>query len=294
MMEEEYDDYISRVNDQLESLAETIEPSELSEAVKHVTLSGGKRLRPILTLLASEAVNRDDDDTETADKAIRFAAGVEFVHTSALVADDVIDRSRVRRGVPTVHERYDHDMAVLSSNILLGKALETIDDKQAVRAMVDAVKKLGEGEAMELSEDLETVEDYETLAYRKTAALFVAATEVGAIAGDATEEEKKHLKNYARHLGIAFQIRDDVLDFTSSQDDLGKPVGRDAILERPSIVVIHSRNQDVRLVDSVEFARNRAQEHVDEAKNALEQLDTEGGPVEKLERITEFTVERNR
>ena len=292
-MEKEFGGYISRVDDQLEELADTIDPGELSQAVKHVTLSGGKRLRPILTLLSSEAI----DGVGSRDKAVRFAAGVEFVHTSALVADDIIDRSRVRRGVPTVHEEYDHDMAVLSSNILLGKALETIDDREAVEAMVDAVKKLGEGEAMELSEELESVEDYEILAYRKTAALFVAAAKVGAIASDASEKEKHLLGDYAHHLGVAFQIRDDVLDFTSSQDDLGKPVGRDAILERPSIVVIHSRNRDVRLVDSVEFARNRAQEHTEEAKDSLDELSELDGnqeAIEELEKITEFTVERNK
>ncbi|MDY7081714.1 MAG: polyprenyl synthetase family protein, partial [Halobacteria archaeon] len=236
---------------------------------------------------------------KTRQQALKYAAGVELVHTSALVADDIIDRSDVRRGVPSVHESYGHSMAVLSSNKLLGKALEVIDDERAVSAMVDAVRNLGEGEAIELVNGVTTVDDYMDLAYRKTAALFVASCEAGAIAGDATDDEEAALKEYGEHLGIAFQIRDDMLDYTSTQDDLGKPVGKDALLERPSLVVIHSRNEGVRLTDSVEFARQRALSRIERAREALEPLtgdnrDEENDPVDDLRSITDFVVKRSK
>lgn len=286
-MDERFHGYIDRVERELQCLSEDIEPQELGRSVQHISLSGGKRLRPLLTLLSCEAVSGD------VSRATELAAAVEFVHTSALVADDVIDRSEVRRGVQTVHERYGYRYAVLSSNKLLGKALESIDDRDAVRAMVDAVKNLGEGEAMELVGGVETVDDYMELAYKKTGALFVAACEVGALAGDAEEEETRALKSYGRHLGIAFQIRDDILDYTSTREDLGKPVGKDALLERPSLVAIHSRTNDARLTDSVEFARNVAKEEVGSARNSLEPL-PESAAKDLLYELAGFVIDRSR
>lgn len=285
-MDERFDGYVERVETELERLGRDVEPSTLQEAVQHISLSSGKRLRPVLTLLSSRAVGGGTKD------AVELAAAVEFVHTSALVADDVIDRSEVRRGVQSVHEQYGHEYAVLTSNKLLGKALEAIDDRRAVQAMVGAVRSLGEGEAMELVGEVESVEDYLDLAYRKTGALFVASCEVGGIAGDASQRELKALKLYGRHLGIAFQIRDDVLDYTSTREDLGKPVGKDALLERPSLVAIHSRRNDARLTDSVEFARGKARERVGMARNALESLqDTEAKS--ELQRIAGYVVKRS-
>ncbi|MDY6779438.1 MAG: polyprenyl synthetase family protein [Halobacteria archaeon] len=311
-MEERYDGYVEVVNDELRNLSRDVEPDSLSDAVEHVALAGGKRLRPLLTLLSFEAVtdthpdtdldvesqaSLDSDDRDPRfDEALRFAAGVELVHTSALVADDIIDRSDVRRGVETVHESYGHDFAVLTSNMLLGKALETIDNQRAVSAMIDAVENLGEGEAMELSDDLTTVDDYYELAYKKTGSLFVASCEVGAIAGGVADDadEMEALREYAENLGVAFQIRDDVLDYTSTQEDLGKPVGKDAVLERPSLVAVHSKSTDSRLSDSVEFALGEADERSESAKRALDGLESESKPVDELRRIAEFAVERSR
>ncbi|MFP4189156.1 MAG: polyprenyl synthetase family protein [Halobacteriales archaeon] len=289
---ERFDERVEEVDDEIRRLARTVEPESLADAVVHVSTSGGKRLRPVLTLLACEAVTDDTPTDEQHDTAVRFAVGVEFVHTSALVADDIIDRSDVRRGVPTVHEGFGHDSAVLTSNVLLGKALETIDDRDAVAVMVDAVKDLGEGEAMELAGDVRVPDDYVELARKKTGALFVAACKVGGIAGDASDDELEALAEYGRHLGVAFQIRDDVLDYTASEEALGKPVGKDAVLERPSLVALHSRENDARLADSVEFARGRADEHVERARDALETLDATDA-VDEMRSLADFVVDRS-
>lgn len=282
-----FEDEVALVEERMRAIADGVEPSYLGDAVAHVALAGGKRLRPILTLLSCEAVGGDRAD------AVDVAAGVELVHTSALVADDVIDRSAVRRGVPTVHEEWDHDTAVLASNQLLGRALETIDDREQVRSMVDALEALGEGEAMELAGAVETVDDYDALAHRKTAALFVTACDVGGIAGGASQTERDALRRYGEHLGVGFQIRDDVLDYTGTQDDLGKPVGRDELLDRPSLVALHSREEDARLVDSVAFARDRARDRVDRARAALDDL-PESEATAALRDVTSFVVDRNR
>ncbi len=287
-MEERLKPYAEEVEEMLQQVADDVEPGVLRDAVLHVSLSGGKRLRPALTLASFEACGGGDRD-----RARRFAVGVELVHTSALVADDVIDRSDLRRGEPTVHEEFSHDVAVLSSNVLLGKALKVIDDRRAVEVMVDAVEALGEGEAMELAVEDWTTDDYETLAYRKTASLFVAACRVGAVAADASEGFESCLSEYARHLGLAFQIRDDVLDYTSTADDLGKPVGRDALLDRPSVVAVHRSNTDGRLSDSVEYARQQAGRHRGSAKGALERLPESDGR-RLLMDIADYAVERRK
>lgn len=266
-MEDRLQGYADEVEREIRRVGEDVEPRVLREAFLHVCLSGGKRLRPALTLTSFEACGGGDRD-----RALRFAVGVELVHTSALVADDVIDRSDLRRGEDTVHEEYGHDVAVLTSNVLLGKALEVIDDRRAVEVMVDAVEALGEGEAMELAVEGWTTDDYESLAYRKTASLFVAACEVGAVAADAEEARRQALAEYGRHLGLAFQVRDDVLDYTSTAEDLGKPVGKDALLDRPSIVAVHSKQEDARLMDSVDRARERAEHHREEAVESVAEL----------------------
>jgi geranylgeranyl diphosphate synthase type I len=289
---ESFDERVEEVDDEIRALASTVEPESLADSVLHVSTSGGKRVRPVLTTLACEAVTGDAPTDDQRDAALRFAVGVEFVHTSALVADDIIDRSDVRRGVPTVHEEFGHDSAVLTSNVLLGKALETIDDREAVAVMVDAVENLGEGEAMELAGDVRVPDDYVELARKKTGALFVAACEVGGIAGDATDDEREALRDYGLHLGVAFQIRDDVLDYTASEEELGKPVGKDAVLERPSLVALHSRENDARLADSVAFARDRAYEHVETAREALDRLE-ETDAVEEMRSLTDFVVDRS-
>ncbi|MDZ7688431.1 MAG: polyprenyl synthetase family protein [Halobacteriales archaeon] len=290
---ESYDARVKEVDDKLRRLAGSVEPDSLAEAVIHISTSGGKRLRPVLTTLSCEAVTDDTPTKEQHERALRFAVGVEFVHTSALVADDIIDRSEVRRGVPAVHEKFGHGSAVLTSNILLGKALETIDDREAVAVMVEAVKSLGEGEAMELADAVETPDDYVELAYKKTGALFVASCEVGGIAGDADDDEMDALGEYGKHLGVAFQIRDDVLDYTASKEELGKPVGKDAVLERPSLVALHSREEGASLADSVEFARYVAEDHAETARDALEPLPPTDARSE-LRQLAGFAVERSK
>jgi geranylgeranyl pyrophosphate synthase len=120
----------------------------------------------------------------------------------------------------------------------------------------------------------------------------VASCEVGGIAGGATEAEIDALGTYGGHLGVAFQIRDDVLDYTASEEELGKPVGKDAVLERPSLVALHSRENGAHLADSIEFARSEAEDRAEAAREALEPLATTEAR-EEMRGLTEFAVERS-
>ncbi len=289
-MELGLDSYEDEVNSELAEITADFEVEGLAESIRHITLSGGKRVRPILTLLCFEMTDKGKGDRE---KALRYAAGVELVHTSALVADDIIDRAEVRRGVESVHERYGKDDAVITSNMLLGRALELIEDKRAVECMIEAVDSLGKGEAMELEGVIDSVDESLDLAYRKTAALFIASCVLGGLATDVGEGELDSLRAYGKHLGIGFQIRDDILDYTSTQEDLGKPVGKDALLERPSLVAVHSRETDSRLMDSVEFARGEARNRAEKARDAISGF-PEGDAKQRLTAITDFVVTRSK
>ncbi len=265
------------VEEELDDIVESIEPHIVYIAAKDIC-KGGKRLRPALVLLSSKAVSG-----EISRESIRFAAGVELVHISSLIADDIIDRSELRRGNTSVHNAYGHEVAVLTSNILLGKALEIIDTKKPALSMAKALRKLGEGEAMELSKQVCSVDDYLDLAYKKTASLFIASCQIGSISGGASEKEKKALSSYGKHLGIGFQIRDDILDDTSTREKLGKPVEKDSSLERPSMISFIDKKK----------AQKKANKHANNAKESISKIgDSE--TIDILSDLADFAVKRKK
>ncbi|MGB9987122.1 polyprenyl synthetase family protein [Salarchaeum japonicum] len=270
-----------RVEERLAEVVARVDPVELSDQLADAVLAGGKRVRPTLTILVCEAMGGDPAD------ALDFAVGIELVHNASLVVDDIIDRSELRRGEPSAWAASGYGPALVASDGLLGEAFALFDDPRAMSAVADAMVELGEGEAMELVDRPETEEEYMTLARRKTGALFRAAAELGAIAADADETAVETVGEYAEHVGVAFQIRDDVLDATGETAALGKPAGQDEVMERPSVVRVTDRAvEDVNALAEAESAQARA---------ALESLDlVDGDAREYLEELAEFVVERER
>jgi len=270
-----------RVEERLAEVVARVDPVELSDQLADAVLAGGKRVRPTLTLLVCEAMGGDPED------ALDFGVGIELVHNASLVVDDIIDRSELRRGEPSAWAAAGYGPALVASDGLLGEAFALFDDPRAMSAVADAMVELGEGEAMELVDRPETEEEYMTLARRKTGALFRAAAELGAIAVDADETAVETVGEYAEHVGVAFQIRDDVLDATGETAALGKPAGQDEVMERPSVVRVTDRAvEDVNTLAETESAQARA---------ALESLDlVDGDAREYLEELAEFVVERER
>ena len=264
------------------SVLDAVEPGELTEQVRHVVLSGGKRVRPMVTLLACEAVGGETED------AISFAVGIELVHSASLVIDDVIDDSDVRRGTDSAWAAFGYGPAIIASDSLLGEAFALfLADERATEIVAEAMVDLGEGEAIELAAIPETGEEYLRLARRKTGALFRAAAQLGAVAADADDATVDAFGEYAEHVGVAFQIRDDVLDATAEADDLGKPTGRDAAMDRPSLV----RVTDI----SPEEANEQARAHADDALSALSSVETANDRAEEyLQDLAEFVVVRER
>ena len=273
---------VALVDDRLETVIDDVEPDELSAELEHVVLAGGKRVRPAVTLLACEAFGGDPED------AVDFGAGIEFVHNASLVVDDIIDRSDVRRGTPSAWAEFGYGPALITSDGLRGEAFALFStDERAMRIVAEAMVELGEGEATELAARPTTEAEYMELARRKTGALFRAAAELGAVAGGAEPEAVELFGEYAERVGVAFQMRDDVLDATADADDLGKPTGQDAEMDRPSVVQVTSLSPEE--VDA------RAREQSELALAALEQAEPSGeAAVDYLRDLAEFVVVRER
>jgi geranylgeranyl diphosphate synthase type I len=273
---------VSMVEDRLEAVIEAVDPPELSTEVAHVALAGGKRVRPAVTVLACEACGGDPED------AVDFAVAIELVHNASLVIDDIIDRSDVRRGTTSAWTEYGYGPAIIASDGLLGEAFALLSrDDHATQIVAESMAELGEGEATELVARPTNEREYMQLARRKTGALFRAAAELGAVAAGADPFTIEAFGDYAERVGVAFQIRDDVLDATADAAALGKPTGQDAAMDRPSLVQVTDL--------TVKEANGRARS---ESERALEALATsnvdDSESLEYLQDLAEFVVVRER
>src|SRR3989304_8933608 len=198
---------VKLVDKEMPSLLFDIKPPELGAAVAYAIASKGKRIRPALVTLACEAVGGSAKDASFA------AASIELIHSSSLVLDDVIDKSEKRRGMDTIHKMWGTDMALLTVQILAALSLKiAARDPRLIRAIADSLFCMGEGEAMELVDYAKDKKSYLDLAFRKTGSLFGSAAEVGAVVGGGDKAQIKNLMEFGNHIGIAFQIRDDILD----------------------------------------------------------------------------------
>jgi len=293
----------SLVDGEMPSLLMDIKPPELAAAVSYAISSKGKRIRPALVTLASEAVGG------TAEKAYFAAASIELIHSSSLVLDDVIDKSEKRRGRSTVHTLWGNDMALLTVQILAALSLRIASrDPRLIHAIADSLFYMGEGEAMELVEFAKDKKSYLDLAFRKTGSLFSSAAEVGALVGGGDKTQINHLKEFGNHIGLAFQIRDDILDCISREDDLGKPVKKDLFMGRPSIVLLDAMNSGISIErmmkcnngelmhlvsDSIENAKNVAYEEFDIAKSHIDNLDDSYAKT-KLNELGKYIITRSK
>ena len=273
---------VSMVEDRLEEVIEAVDPPELSAEVAHVALAGGKRVRPAVTVLACEACGGDPD------VAVDFAVAIELVHNASLVIDDIIDRSDVRRGTASAWAEYGYGPAIVASDGLLGEAFALLSQNdQATQIVAESMVELGEGEATELVARPTNETEYMELARRKTGALFRAAAELGAVAAEADPFTIEAFGEYAERVGVAFQIRDDVLDATADAEELGKPTGQDAEMDRPSLVQVTE-------LTAVE-ANERAHEQSSQALDALEASEVDDSePLGYLQDLAEFVVVRER
>ena len=209
---EKYSAYIKKINNVLDSELELYTESEFKEPLKYA-LDGGKRIRPIILLLASECVGKIDDNTLAA------ACAIEFLHTESVIHDDIIDNETLRRQKDPFHIKYGYNTSVLTGDFVLGLILNIasrINNPRVTKNLATTAMMMSEGEViesrLEASEDV-TFDDYLKVIEYKTATAFETASRLGAIISEGTEEEIESLADYGKNIGIAYQIRDDLLDW---------------------------------------------------------------------------------
>lgn len=295
----------------------------LNKTNESILSNSGKQLRPLLTLLFARACSG-----KTTEATIRYAAAAELLHNATLLHDDVADCSEKRRGVPTIMSLMGPSVAVLIGDYWLVRALDTIltdapSDPSVLKIFSKTLSALAEGELLQLqkAQNGDTVEeDYLRIIYNKTASLFEAACLSAALSVDADEQKQQAAKDYSYALGIAFQIQDDILDY-SGTDSVGKPLGVDVLEQKITIpllgaltnvseqeqarvrglvndIVGHPEHRDeivafVRENGGIEYSRARLEEYVEKAVHALDVL-PESQEKEYLKALAHFTAKRDK
>ncbi|ANF59319.1 octaprenyl diphosphate synthase [Halotalea alkalilenta] len=213
----------------------------LVETIGHyIVESGGKRVRPLLVLLAARALGY------RGDKHVLLAALIEFMHTSTLLHDDVVDESRLRRGKPTANEEWGNAPSVLVGDFLYSRSFQMMVDVGSMEIMAilsKATSTIAEGEVLQLTNignaDIDEADYFKTI-QGKTAMLFEAASHTGAMLTDGSSEQIEALRLYGRHLGLAFQLVDDLLDYLGDAGTMGKNVGDDLAEGKPTLPLIQA------------------------------------------------------
>ena len=211
----------------------------ITEIGEYLRGGGGKRLRPALLLLSSKLFNREGRTP------IRLGAVVEIIHTATLVHDDIIDEAETRRGRPAANTQWGNSKCVLAGDWLYMQAFKIAVQERNFRVLdvlTELTQQMVEGELLQIQKLGKSIsmEEHLDLIYRKTACLFSVCMRLGAIVGEATPEQEDKLGSYGRNLGMAFQIVDDVLDLTASEEVLGKPVASDLREGKATMAVIHA------------------------------------------------------
>ena len=270
----------------------------LGAAAEHLFGAGGKRIRPAIVLLVSRATMVDREITQ---RHRRLAEITEMIHTASLVHDDVVDEASVRRSVPTVNSLFDNRIAVLAGDFLFAQSswyLANLDNLEVVKLLSEVIRDFAEGEILQglnLFETNLSLESYLEKSYYKTASLIANSAKAAGLLSDVSEETSHNLYAYGKNLGLAFQIVDDILDFTGSTKVLGKPAGSDliggnitapalcAIEEKPLLKTLIEREfskdgdieQALNLVkesNGIDRARKLASYHAKEAEKSLASL----------------------
>ena len=273
----------SKVDSFIYEILKPRRPKALYDAARYIIEAGGKRLRPYLVLKSCELVGGDAED------AIPFAAALEILHNFTLIHDDIMDNDDLRRGVSTVHARWGLPIGIASGDLLFAKVYEVITTaptalpcssiKACIERVTDAALAICEGQVLDISfPHLSDVseEDYYLMVGRKTASLFKACSEIGAIVGGGSPKEVDLLGSYAWNAGVAFQIVDDYLGATSDEETLGKPVGSDLREGKKTLIIIHALKhaspKEREIIDHVLGVENASPVDIEAACEILRRL----------------------
>ncbi len=289
----------------------------VSQVSQYIVTSGGKRLRPLLVLLAARALGYEGA------QHIRSAAIIEFIHTATLLHDDVVDSSARRRGRDTANTVFGNQASVLVGDFLYSRAFQMMVDVDSMRVMQilsDATNTIAAGEVMQLMNvhDPDTTEEsYRQVIYRKTARLFEAGAQIAAVLADRDAADETAMITYGQNLGAAFQLVDDALDYNASADELGKNLGDDLAEGKATLPLIYAMQQAgpedkelirnaiveggldrleriteiIKTTGALEYTARRAQEAADSAIAALSGI-PDSGYKQALIAVAEFSIQR--
>lgn len=292
------------------------EPRKLYEAARHLCQAGGKMIRPMMCLMACEAVGGKKED------ALYSAAALEMTHTFTLIHDDIMDNDLMRRGRPSVHAKYGIPTAILAGDLLFSKAYEVCDTK-TVHILAKATSEICEGQEMDMSFEERTdvsEEEYLMMIKKKTAVLLKASMEAGSLIGGGSEKQIKSLGTFGLSLGMAFQIQDDILGMTADEKKLGKKVGNDIIEGKKNLIIIRGlqtltgreRREFTRILSSkkktddevreaitllgncgaIDYCKKKAENYIKEAMDSLV-VATNSQAKQDLKDIAEYIIKRD-
>jgi octaprenyl-diphosphate synthase len=248
----------------------------INQIAQYIVGSGGKRLRPLAVLIAAKACGY------TGDRHTHAAAIIEFIHTATLLHDDVVDGSKLRRGRDTANEVWGNEASVLVGDYVYSRSFEmmvALGSMRIMDVMAGATNKISEGEVLQLlnAHDPETTEErYFEVIYRKTAKLFESGTQIAAILAGVSPELELAMATYGKHLGTAFQLIDDVLDYRSNAEELGKNLGDDLAEGKPTLPLIYAlRNGNEQQKDVIR--RSITQGSIEELPAITAAIESTGG-----------------
>lgn len=292
----------------------------IQEITKYIIASGGKRLRPLLVILCARALGYHQG-TEHQELAVI----IEFVHTATLLHDDVVDSSLLRRGRHTANAMWGNQASVLVGDFLYSRSFQLLtrrSNRSIMQVLSNTTNAIAEGEVLQLMNrndpDISEQAYYDVI-YRKTAKLFESSAEIGAILGAKNKDQQKAMAKYGYHLGMAFQIIDDLLDYTADTKLIGKNVGDDLAEGKVTLPLIHALNfasaEQIQLIQAVikgikkadehfeailkaihdtqakKFCLEKAKEHIDQATLALDSIDFSDYQQALID-LAHFSIER--
>jgi geranylgeranyl diphosphate synthase type I len=330
VMERLIEKYLPLINAELDKVTRGF-PENVYRAARHLLLAGGKRVRPALTLTYARMLGGEEGEA----RSIPFAISVELLHNFTLIHDDIMDKDEFRRGVKTVHTVFGENMAILAGDLLFALSFENslknevVSPENRVKAVYllsQASRIVAEGQALDISfEDTwdVTLNDYLDMIYRKTGALIEAATGMGALAVTLDDDIVNNARVYGKNVGIAFQLRDDILGVFGDPSKTGKPVYNDLSRAKKTVLVLYALSQlnseearrlreilemktsDIELLKEAadlieksgakEYALNLAYRYVEEAITIIENTDAiDERARDALIEFAKFVVEREK
>ena len=325
-MSRNIDTLVSELNKEIEGLQFGSYPAELYEPIEYILSLGGKRMRPLLTLLAY-CIKKDDWEN-----ILKPAIAVEVFHNFTLIHDDIMDKAPLRRGKPTVHSKWNDNVAILSGDTMMIQAYELLleaksDDIGYILKMFNrCAVEVCEGQQWDMNFESEaSIQeiDYINMIMLKTAVLLGFSLELGGLLGGMSHEEASKLRNFGIHMGIGFQLKDDLLDVYGDQEKFGKQVGGDIIANKKTFLLIKAlelansdeKNALNQLIENKNFnptekvaavkaiydeigikelTEEKMNQFFDKAFNSLDQLEEPAESFEELKGFAQTIIERDR